>query len=123
MKLGEIVAKAKDYLIPANLLFDIVQASEGPVIVRADGLRHLRYRGQRLSRFQLGQDVRGPLSLVRDRHMKEPATEISAHNHRNCLAGGLMFSVRGKFKTVLRFAPPFTTSDADLDGAAGSRIG
>jgi 4-aminobutyrate aminotransferase-like enzyme len=28
-----------------------------------------------------------------------------------------MFSVRGKFKNVLRFVPPFTTTNAQLDKA------
>jgi 4-aminobutyrate aminotransferase-like enzyme len=28
-----------------------------------------------------------------------------------------MFSVRGRHKNVLRFVPPFTTSDAQLDRA------
>jgi 4-aminobutyrate aminotransferase-like enzyme len=28
-----------------------------------------------------------------------------------------MFSVRGRYKNVLRFVPPFTTTDAQLDQA------
>ena len=28
-----------------------------------------------------------------------------------------MFSVRGQFKNVLRFVPPFTTTDQELDRA------
>jgi 2,2-dialkylglycine decarboxylase (pyruvate) len=74
-------------------------------------------------RYEIIGDVRGRgllqgIELVRDRRTKEPATDIAADIYRHCLANGLMFSVRGKFKNVLRFAPPFTTSNADLDRAA-----
>jgi 4-aminobutyrate aminotransferase-like enzyme len=67
-------------------------------------------------------DIRGRgllqgIELVRDRSSKEPATEIAADIYRHCLANGLMFSVRGKFKNVLRFVPPFTTTNAQLDQA------
>jgi 2,2-dialkylglycine decarboxylase (pyruvate) len=67
-------------------------------------------------------DIRGRgllqgIELVRDRGTKEPAIELAANTYRRCLADGLMFSVRGKHKNVLRFVPPFTTTDAELDHA------
>ena len=37
MKRDDVVAKAKDFLVPTSLLSDIVGADEGPVIARAEG--------------------------------------------------------------------------------------
>jgi len=74
-------------------------------------------------RYEVIGDVRGRgllqgIELVRDRGSKEPATELAANIYRHCLVNGLMFSVRGKHKNVLRFVPPFTTSDGQLDRAS-----
>jgi len=73
-------------------------------------------------RYELIGDIRGRgilqgLELVRDRRSKEPATREAADIYRTCLTDGLMFSVRGQFKNVLRFVPPFTTTPAELDRA------
>jgi len=73
-------------------------------------------------RYELIGDIRGRgilqgLELVRDRRSKEPATSEAADIYRACLADGLMFSVRGQFKNVLRFVPPFTTTNQELDRA------
>lgn len=73
-------------------------------------------------RYEIIGDIRGRghlqgIELVRDRSSKEPANEIAADIYRHCLANGLMFSVRGKFKNVLRFVPPFATTNAQLDQA------
>lgn len=73
-------------------------------------------------RYEIIGDIRGRgimqgIELVMDRHTKEPATRIAADIYRYGLANGLMFSVRGKFKNVLRFVPPFTTTSAQLDKA------
>jgi 2,2-dialkylglycine decarboxylase (pyruvate) len=73
-------------------------------------------------RYEMIGDIRGRgllqgIELVRDRGTKEPAIELAANTYRRCLADGLMFSVRGKHKNVLRFVPPFTTTDAELDHA------
>jgi 2,2-dialkylglycine decarboxylase (pyruvate) len=68
-------------------------------------------------------DVRGRgclqgVELVRDRATKEPASAEAARVLGHCLGAGLLFSVRGPNSNVLRFVPPFTTTDADLDEAA-----
>ena len=73
-------------------------------------------------RYELIGDIRGRgvlqgIELVRDRRSKEPATTEAAEVYRACLADGLMFSVRGQFKNVLRFVPPFTTTNHELDRA------
>ncbi|MCC6469943.1 MAG: aspartate aminotransferase family protein [Alphaproteobacteria bacterium] len=74
-------------------------------------------------RYELVGDIRGRgllqgIELVKDRFTKEPATQVAADVYRYSLSHGLMFSVRGKFKNVLRFVPPFTTTNAQLDQAA-----
>jgi 2,2-dialkylglycine decarboxylase (pyruvate) len=73
-------------------------------------------------RYEVIGDIRGRgllqgIELVRDRKSKDPATELAANTYRYALANGLMFSVRGKYKNVLRFVPPFTTTDEQLDKA------
>lgn len=73
-------------------------------------------------RYEVIGDIRGRglmqgIELVHDRYSKEPATEVAANIYRHCLKHGLMFSVRGKFKNVLRFVPPFTTTKGQLDEA------
>lgn len=73
-------------------------------------------------RFEVIGDIRGRgllqgIELVLDRRSKAPATDLAADVYRYSLSHGLMFSVRGKFKNVLRFVPPFTTTDAQLDRA------
>ena len=73
-------------------------------------------------RYELIGDIRGRgllqgIELVRDRSSKDPATEIAADIYRYSLSHGLMFSVRGRHKNVLRFVPPFTTTDQQLDSA------
>ncbi len=68
-------------------------------------------------------DIRGKgclqgVELVRDRQTKEPANTEAQQVFREALAEGLLFSVRGQHGNVLRFVPPFTTSDGQLDRAA-----
>ena len=76
-----------------------------------------------LTRSMVG-DVRGRgcclqgIELVRDRATKKPASAEPARVLGDCLAAGLLFSVRGPNSNVLRFVLPFTTNDADLDEAA-----
>jgi 2,2-dialkylglycine decarboxylase (pyruvate) len=73
-------------------------------------------------RYEVIGDIRGRgllqgIELVRDRQSKEPAAELAAGAYRYALVNGLMFSVRGRHKNVLRFVPPFTTTDDQLDRA------
>ena len=68
-------------------------------------------------------DLRGKgclhgVELVRDRATKEPASAEAKEVYRDCLADGLLFSVRGQHGNVLRFVPPFCTSEAQIDRAA-----
>jgi 2,2-dialkylglycine decarboxylase (pyruvate) len=67
-------------------------------------------------------DVRGRgliqgIEFVKDRVRKEPYFEAGRTVAQHCLADGLLFSVR-RNGSVLRFVPPFYTTDEHLDRAA-----
>lgn len=67
-------------------------------------------------------DVRGRgliqgIEFVKDREKKEPYFEAGRAVAQHCLAEGLLFSVR-RNGSVLRFVPPFYTTDEHLDRAA-----
>jgi 2,2-dialkylglycine decarboxylase (pyruvate) len=73
-------------------------------------------------RYEVIGDIRGRgllqgIELVLDRRTKEPAAELAANIYRQSMADGLMFSVRGRHKNVLRFVPPFSTTDEQIEGA------
>ncbi len=73
-------------------------------------------------RYELIGDIRGRgilqgIELVRDRETKEPADREAAEIFKNCVKGGLLFSVRGPHSNVCRFVPPFTTTKAQLEQA------
>ena len=72
-------------------------------------------------RFEIIGDVRGRgllqgVELVRSRETKEPATEAGPQIAAHALRKGLIFSVRRE-GSVLRFVPPATTTEAQLDHA------
>jgi 2,2-dialkylglycine decarboxylase (pyruvate) len=74
-------------------------------------------------KYELIGDIRGRgvlqgIELVRDRKTKDPATAETDSIYRSCMSSGLLFSVRGLHKNVLRLVPPFSTSNAQLDSAA-----
>ncbi len=67
-------------------------------------------------------DVRGRgliqgIEFVKDRERKEPYFEAGRAVSQHCLADGLIFSVR-RNGSVLRFVPPFYTTEEQLDRAA-----
>ena len=73
-------------------------------------------------RFEIIGDVRGRgllqgIELVRDRHSKEPATTEGKAITEQCLEDGLIFSVRRE-GSVLRFVPPASTTEDQIDRAA-----
>jgi 2,2-dialkylglycine decarboxylase (pyruvate) len=78
---------------------------------------------QRLAeRYELIGDVRGRgliqgLELVWDRARKTPAVEAGPQIAHTCLERGLLCSVR-RGGSVLRFVPPFTTTESQFDQAA-----
>ena len=73
-------------------------------------------------RFEIVGDVRGRglllgIELVRDRETKEPATTEGHAIAQHCLENGLIFSLRRE-GSVLRFVPPASTTEAQIDEAA-----
>ena len=73
-------------------------------------------------RYELIGDVRGRgclqgIELVRDRATKEPAAEEANEIFCLCIEQGLLFSVRGAHGNVVRFVPPVTTSESQIDQA------
>ena len=99
-----------------------ILAEDLPARARAIGA-HWRARMESLQqRFPMIGDLRGKgclqgVELVRDRATKEPASGEAKEIYRDCLADGLLFSVRGQHGNVLRFVPPFCTSDEQIDRA------
>jgi 2,2-dialkylglycine decarboxylase (pyruvate) len=81
--------------------------------------KHLQNLGQKYE--QIG-DVRGRgliqgLEFVKDRMGKEPFFELGKAIYDRCLNKGLLFSVR-RNGSVIRFVPPFYTTNEQLDAAA-----
>jgi 2,2-dialkylglycine decarboxylase (pyruvate) len=77
---------------------------------------------EKQKRLEMIGDIRGRgllqgVEIVRDPVTKEPAPQECESIFRTCLEEGLLFSVRGPHKNVLRFVPPFTTTEQQLDQA------
>jgi len=85
---------------------------------------YLRSRLNALAeRFEIIGDIRGRgllqgIELVRDRATKEPATTEGKAISERCLEAGLIFSIR-RDGSVLRFVPPASTSEDQIDRAIG----
>jgi 2,2-dialkylglycine decarboxylase (pyruvate) len=101
---------------------DVIEGENVPAKAAALGTyfkAHLTALAQRWE--QIG-DVRGRglllgVELVEDRHAKKPAFALGRAVHRYCFDRGLIFSLR-RDGSVLRFVPPVTTTEAQLDRAA-----
>ena len=100
---------------------DVVEQDRVPEKARKLG-NHLKSKLLALAeRFEIIGDVRGRgllqgVELVRSRETKEPATEAGPQIAAHALLEGLIFSVRRE-GSVLRFVPPATTTEAQLDHA------
>lgn len=73
-------------------------------------------------RYDIIGDIRGRgllqgIEFVRDRHSKEPLFGFAKDVADRCSDKGLFFSVRRR-GSVMRFVPPFTTTNAQFDQAA-----
>ena len=100
---------------------DVVEQDRVPEKARKLG-GYLKAKLQGLAdRFELIGDVRGRgllqgIELVHSRETKEPATDAGPRIAAHALREGLIFSVRRE-GSVLRFVPPATTSEAQIDHA------
>jgi 2,2-dialkylglycine decarboxylase (pyruvate) len=91
---------------------------------RAQGIgKHWRTHLEALmAKYEVIGDLRGRgliqgIEFVKDRHTKQPYFDLGKVVSRQCLAGGLLFSVR-RNGSVLRFVPPFCSTESELDRAA-----
>ena len=100
---------------------DVVEQDRVPEKARKLG-GYLKAKLQGLAdRFELIGDVRGRgllqgIELVHSRETKEPATDAGPRIAAHALREGLIFSVRRE-GSVLRFVPPATTTEAQIDHA------
>ena len=74
------------------------------------------------ARHPLIGDIRGRgllqgIELVKDQNTREPAYQEGRQIGQLCLEKGLIFSLRRR-GSVIRFVPPFTTTEAQMDLAA-----
>jgi 2,2-dialkylglycine decarboxylase (pyruvate) len=106
----------------ATASLDVIEGEDMPAKARAIGARfkgHLEALAQRYE--QIG-DVRGRgllmgIELVEDRHSQRPAYALGRAVHRHCFERGLIFSQR-RDGSVLRFVPPMSTTEDQVDRAA-----
>lgn len=100
---------------------DVIRDEDVPGKARKIG-EYFRGRLQALAqRFDLIGDIRGRgllhgIELVRSHSSKEPATDEGNVIAEYCLESGLIFS-RRRGGSVLRFVPPVTTTETQLDRA------
>jgi len=114
---------ANDPLICAagTASLDIIEKENVPEKARKIGA-HMRLRLEAFQqRYEMIGDVRGRgqltgIELVRDRQTKEPATDEGKAVGKFCFQQGLIFSLR-RDGSVLRFVPPSTTTDDQIDAA------
>jgi 2,2-dialkylglycine decarboxylase (pyruvate) len=114
---------ANDPLICAagTASLDIIEKENVPEKARKIGA-HMRLRLEAFQqRYEMVGDVRGRgqltgIELVRDRQTKEPATDEGKAVGKFCFQQGLIFSLR-RDGSVLRFVPPSTTTDDQIDAA------
>ena len=102
---------------------DVIEQEDVPSKARQIG-GWLRSRLEALAqRFEMIGDLRGRgllqgIELVRSRATREPATEEGREVASRCLEQGLIFSQRRE-GSVLRFVPPATTTEDQVDRAVG----
>lgn len=100
----------------------VIEGEDMPAKARAIGARFKGHLEALAQRWEAIGDVRGRglllgIELVEDRHSRKPAFALGRAVHRYCFERGLIFSQRRQ-GSVLRFVPPMTTTDAQLDRAA-----
>lgn len=102
---------------------DVILDEDLPAKARHIGDYWQSLMGDLMQKYSIVGDIRGRgclqgVELVKDRKSKEPAADAANHLFQSSLDAGLLFSVRGPGGNVLRFVPPFTTTDAQLEEAA-----
>src|SRR5205807_726715 len=101
---------------------DVIEGEDMPAKARAIGARFKGHLEALAQRYEEIGDVRGRglllgIELVLDRHSRRPNDALGQKVHRYCFERGLIFSQRRQ-GSVLRFVPPMSTTEAQLDRAA-----
>ncbi len=101
---------------------DVIEGEDMPRRARAIGARFKGHLDALAQRYEAIGEVRGRglllgIELVEDRHTRRPAYALGQAVTRHCFEHGLIFSQR-RTGSVLRFVPPMTTTEAQLDRAA-----
>ena len=101
---------------------DVIEGEDMPAKARAIGARFKGHLEALAQRYEAIGDVRGRglllgIELVEDRHTRRPAYALGQAVYRHCFERGLIFSQRRQ-GSVLRFVPPMSTTEAQLDRAA-----
>lgn len=101
---------------------DVIEGEDMPARARAIGGRFKSHLETLAQRWETIGDVRGRglllgIELVDDRHSRRPAHALGQSIYRYCFERGLIFSQRRQ-GSVLRFVPPMSTSDEQIDRAA-----
>ncbi|HVC52534.1 MAG TPA: aspartate aminotransferase family protein [Stellaceae bacterium] len=101
---------------------EVIESENVPARAAAIGACFKGHLDALAQRWEQIGDVRGRgillgVELVEDRHSLAPAGALGRAVQRYCLERGLIFSVR-RDGSVLRFVPPVSTSEAQLDRAA-----
>lgn len=101
---------------------DIVVEDDLPRRARRLGAYWTQHLERLAQRYEIIGDIRGRgliqgVEFVRDRHTREPFFGLGKSIAERCAKKGLLFSVRRR-GSVLRFVPPFTTTEAQFDAAA-----
>lgn len=101
---------------------DVIEGEDMPAKARAIGARFKGHLEALSQRYEEIGEVRGRglllgIELVEDRHTRRPHQALGQAVHRWCFEHGLIFSQR-RGGSVLRFVPPMTTTEAQLDRAA-----
>src|SRR6202158_6339401 len=101
---------------------DVIEGENMRKRARALGARFKVHLEALAQRYEAIGDVGGRglllgIELVEDRHTRRPAHALRQAIYRYCFERGLIFSQRRQ-GSVLRFVPPMSTADAQLDRAA-----
>ncbi len=101
---------------------EVIMEEDVPARASAIGIYWQERMRDLQQRYEIIGDVRGRgclqgIELVRDRASKEPADTEANEIFRLCIQHGLLFSVRGAHGNVVRFVPPVTTSESEIDQA------
>jgi 2,2-dialkylglycine decarboxylase (pyruvate) len=101
---------------------DVIEDEDMPAKARAIGARFRGHLEALAQRYEAIGDVRGRglllgLELVEDRASRRPAHALGQEVQRYCFDRGLIFSLRRR-GSVVRFVPPMSTTETQLDRAA-----